>query len=162
MKYQTTRQECEDRRPRSKKLTKFLETKKLEKEMEMYEFPVERDDTELDTLELSRNSIFTDEDWLQRSKYGTRCALDYYPTTFRPSEWEGKSYTPSQREGASRSDRRRQITPEDMKTSLRSIMSDKVSGYRRASRSLSPSRMARAKAVPHYARPRCSSVSRHR
>jgi hypothetical protein len=146
--YQTTRQQCESKRPQSTKLAEFMKQKKMEKELEMYEAP-RSDETDISTsLDSTNMSLFTEEEQ-QRSKYGTPCALDYYPSAFRSSEWETRSDTPTQRQDISQ---RRLMKSKDIKTSVRSIMQNKLSPQRK-DRTPSPSRFSRVNAVPKYARP---------
>ncbi len=145
--HQTVRQQCERSRPHSKKLDEFLQQKRNQKELEMYEPPnVYEDDLELESYLGRTETTEFSEDVL--TNFGTRCALDYYPTTFRPHD--KRSDTPTRRENDT-SENRRMLSSKELKDSVRSIMQDKHDAYRK-DRSASPTRTARLRSIPKYAK----------
>ena len=98
------------------------------------------------------------KDAAQQAHYGTPCALDYYPTTFRDSNLDSRSDAPSQRR--STPCRRRDLTSSDIKTSIRSIMNNSFSPHSLMGQNdeCLQTRSALIKAVPKYARPRPSRL----
>ena len=146
--HQTVREQCEKSRPHLKNLDEFLQEKRNQKEMEKYEQPnVYEDDLELESyLGRTRTTELTED---ESTNFGTRCALDYYPTTFRPHD--KRSDTPTRRENDTTLEKRRMLSSKELKISVRSIMQDKHHTYRK-DRSASPTRTARLRAIPKYAK----------